>query len=139
MAFTGNVVCNSFKLAQWNGGVNFATATFKLALYTSAASLGVTTAAYTSAGEVSAGGYTAGGVPLTVTVQPTVDGTTTIVGFQNVTINAALTARGALIYMADASSTAVCVLDFGADKTSLSTFAIQFPVTAAATAILRLK
>jgi len=139
VAFTGNVACNSFKLAQWNGGVNFATATFKLALYTSAASLGATTAAYTSAGEVVAAGYTAGGVPLTVTVQPTIDGTTLVVGFQNVTINAALTARGALIYMVGAPNTAVCVLDFGSDKISTATFTVQFPVAAAATAILRLQ
>src|SRR5512139_2584581 len=103
MAFTGNTACNSFKLAQWTGGVNFATATFKLALYTANASLGATTAAYTSTDEVAASGYTAGGVTLTVTTQPLLDGSTVVVGFQNVAIAAAITARGALIYMDDVS------------------------------------
>lgn len=138
MAFTGNTACGSFKVAQWSGGVNFATATFKLALYTSAASLGSTTAAYTASGEIIAAGYTAGGVALTVSVQPTLSGDTVYVSFQNVTINAALTARGALIYMAGGANTAVCVLDFGADKTSTSTFTVQFPAAAATTAVLRL-
>lgn len=138
MAFTGNTPCNSFKLAAWTGGVNFATTTFKLALYTNSADLGATTAAYTATGEVSATGYTPGGVPLTVSVQPTLDGNTLVVGFSDVTINAALTARGALIYMVDGSNTAVAVLDFGADKTSTSAFTVQFPAPAASTAIIRI-
>lgn len=137
MAFTGNTTCNAFKLAAWKGGVNFGTTTFKLALYTSSASLGASTAAYTSAGEVVASGYAAGGVALTVTTQPVLDGDTVVVGFQNVSISAALTARGALIYMVDGSNTAVAVLDFGADKISTTTFTVQFPAPTAATAVVR--
>lgn len=136
MAFSGNTPCNSFKLAQWKGGVNFATTTFKMALYTSAATLGASTAAYTSSGEASGSGYTAGGVALTVSVQPTLDGNAVVVGFADVTLNAAITARGALIYMVDGSNTAVAVLDFGADKTSTTTFTVKFPAAAAATAII---
>ncbi len=137
MAFSGNTVCDSFKTAQWTGGVDFNTTTFKLALYTDSASLNSSTAAYTSAGEVVASGYTAGGVALSLSQAPVVSGGVLYVGFANVTFNAALTARGAIIYMVDGSNTAVCVLDFGADKTSSSTFTVQFPVAGTTTAILR--
>jgi len=137
MALTGNITCNAFKLAQWNGGINFATDTFYVALYTNAATLGATTPAYTSVGEVVAAGYPAGGVPLTVNVQPTAEGNTVYVSFADVTISAALTARGALIYKYGGPNTAVAVLDFGADKTSTMTFPIQFPAATATTAILR--
>ena len=139
MPFTGNAPCTAFKLAQWNGDIDFATDTYYIALYTNDATLGATTAAYTATGEVSASGYTAGGVPLTVSVQPTADGTTVYVSFADVTINAAFTARGALIYKQGGANTAVAVLDFGADKTSTTAFTIQFPAAGATTAILRLK
>lgn len=137
MAFTGNVACDSFKLAQWNGSINFATDTYYIALYTNAAALGATTAAYTATGEVVASGYTAGGVPLTVSVQPVAASNTVYASFADVTINAAFTARGALIYKHGGANTAVAVLDFGADKTSTSAFTIQFPAAGATTAILR--
>lgn len=139
MAFTGNTPCNAFKLAQWNGGINFATDTYYLALYTNSATLGVDTTVYTSAGEVVASGYTAGGVPLTVSVQPVSSGSTVYTSFADVTINAALTARGALIYKNAATKTAVAVLDFGADKTSRATFTVRFPAATLTDAILRLK
>jgi hypothetical protein len=137
MAFTGNAACSAFKVAQWNGGINFATDTYYLALYTNAAALGVDTPVYTTAGEVVAAGYPAGGVPLTVTVQPAASGSTVYVSFANVTVNAGLTARGALIYKNAATKTAVAVLDFGADKTSVATFTVQFPAPTATAAIIR--
>ena len=137
MAFTGNVACNAFKVAQWNGGINFATDTYYMALYTNAATLGVDTPVYTTAGEVVASGYSAGGVPLTVTIQPAASGSTVYASFANVTINAAFTARGALIYKNAATKTAVAVLDFGADKTSTVSFTVQFPAPTATAAILR--
>lgn len=136
MAFTGNTACTSFKLAQWTGDIDFATTQFKIALYTNAATLGESTSAYTSTGEVVATGYTAGGVALTVSLQPTADGSTVYVDFADATFSAALTARGALIYVDGGA--AVAVLDFGADKTSIATFTIQFPAPSASTAILRL-
>jgi len=139
MAFSGNAVCNVFKLAQWNGAINFSSDTYYMALYTNDATLGEATTAYTATGEIAASGYTAGGVPLTVITQPTASGTTVYMSFANVTINAAFTARGALIYKYGGSNTAVCVLDFGADKTSLSSFTVQFPAATASTAILRLE
>lgn len=137
MAFTGNTACSAFLTSQWTGGVNFATATFKLALYTNSATLGVDTAAYTSTGEVVASGYTAGGVTLTVTQQPVADGRAVYVDFADATFNAALTARGALLYID--GGPAVAVLDFGEDKTSAAALVVQFPAPTATAAILRLK
>jgi hypothetical protein len=137
MAFTGNTPCSAFMVAQWTGAIDFATDTFYIALYTNAASLGIDTAAYTATGEVVASGYTAGGVPLTVSVQPTASGRTVYVSFSDVSISAAFTARGALIYKHGGSNTAVAVLDFGADKTSTTTFTVQFPAADSTTAILR--
>jgi hypothetical protein len=139
MALTGNAVCNAFKTAQWSGDIDFSTDTFYMALYTNAAALSADTTAYTATGEVSASGYTAGGVPLTINTQPTASGTTVYMSFANVTVTAAFTARGALIYKYGGANTAVCVLDFGADKTSTTTFTVQFPAATATAAILRLE
>lgn len=137
MAFQGNVACNAFKVAQWTGGINFATDTYYLALYTNAATLGVDTLVYTATGEIVATGYAAGGVPLTVSVQPVASGSTVYLSFADVTLNIATTARGALIYKNAATKTAVAVLDFGADKTSTAAFTITFPAPTAAAAIIR--
>jgi hypothetical protein len=137
MAFQGNSVCNAFKLAQWAGTINFATDTFKIALYTNSAALGEATAAYTSTGEVVASGYPAGGATLAVNTQPTASGTVVYMSFANAVFTAALTARGALIYKD--GGPAVCVLDFGADKTSTTTFTVQFPAATSTSAILRLE
>jgi hypothetical protein len=134
MAFTGNFTANSFKTALLNGSVDFSADTFKIALYTNAASLDQTTTAYTPVGEVVAGGYTAGGEVLSPTVAA-VDGVS-FVSFGNVSWAGAITARGALIYKN--GGTAVCVLDFGADKTSALTFTVEFPPATSTTAILRL-
>ena len=133
---------NTFKLGMLNGDFDFGTDTFKIALYTGAASINQDTTAYTTDGEASASGYTAGGQVLTITQQPTIGNqtgnATVYLSFQNVTWNAAITARGALIYKSGSGNPAVCVLDFGADKTSTSTFTVQFPAVTSTTAIIRI-
>ena len=139
MAFTGNFTCNVFKTGLMNGDFDFSADTFYLALYTNEATLDPDTTAYTSTGEVVADGYTAGGQALTVSTTPTVgsSGTTAYISFDNVTWTSALTARGALIYKAGANG-AVCVLDFGSDKTSTTTFTVQFPAATNTSAIIRI-
>lgn len=133
---------NTFKVGMPSGDFDFGTDTFKIALYTGAASIGPETAAYTSDGEASASGYTAGGQALTVTQQPTIGSQTgnavAYLSFANVTWNAAITARGALIYKSGGGNPTVCVLDFGADKTSTSTFTVQFPAVTSTSAIIRI-
>ena len=134
MAFTGNATCTSFKTALFNGDVDFAADEIRIALYTDEASLDADTTAYTSDNEVVASGYTAGGEILT----PVVSSSTGVsfVTFSDVSWSAAITARGALIYKS--GGTAVCVLDFGADKTSTSTFEVQFPPANSNSAIIRI-
>jgi len=134
MAFTGNATADSFKTALLNGEVDFTDDTLKVALYTNAATLDASTTAYTTDGEVVASGYVAGGETLSATVS-TVDGVS-FVSFMNVSWSGAITARGALIYKD--GGTAVCVLDFGSDKTSTTTFTVEFPPATNTTAILRL-
>jgi hypothetical protein len=142
MAFTGNWTTNTFKVGLLDGTFNFTSGTFKIALYTNAAALDATTSAYTSDGEVTAGGYNAGGETLTVTQVPTVgasSGTVAYLSFSNVSWTSALTARGALIYLANGTTNpTVCVLDFGNDKTSSSTFTVQFPDPSNTSAIIRI-
>ena len=134
---------NTFKIGLLDGNFDFVAGNFKIALFTGAASIGPETTAYTPGmvGEVVASGYTAGGEPLTVTQVPTIgnqSGNATVyLSFQNVTWNSVLTARGALIYDAD-SNASVCVLDFGADKTSTTTFTVQFPAATSTAAIIRI-
>jgi len=132
---------NTFKIGLLDGGYDFAAGSFKIALYTGAASIGPETTAYTTTGEVVASGYTAGGEALTVTQVPTIGSqtgnATAYISFGNVTWTSSLTARGALIY--DATTLAsVCVLDFGADKTSTTTFTVQFPAATNTAAIIRI-
>lgn len=131
---------NTFKTGLASGTFNFNTDTFKIALYTGAASLDATTVSYTTSGEVSASGYTAGGEVLTVTTTPTTGntGTTAYISFANVSWTSALTARGALIYKVGVSNPTVCVLDFGSDKTSTATFTVQFPTANNTDAIIRI-
>lgn len=140
MAFTGNWACNTFKTGMMNGTFNFTSGTFKIALYTNAATLDATTTAYTSTGEVVASGYTAGGLALTIAQVPTVgnSGTTAYISFNNAVWTSSLTARGALIYQTTTGNPAVCVLDFGSDKTSSATFTVQFPDPSNTSAIIRL-
>lgn len=134
---------NAFKVGLLDGGYDFAAGNFKIALFDGTASIGPETAAYTigMTGEVVATGYTQGGEALTVTQVPTIGtqsgNATAYLSFQNVTWTAALTARGALIYNADTNAS-VCVLDFGADKTSTSTFTVQFPAVTSTAAIIRI-
>jgi hypothetical protein len=136
VAFTGNYTCNSFKSGLINGDFDFDTNTIKMALYTNAATLDEDTAAYTTTGEVSASGYTAGGV--TLTVEKGLTNNTAFISFENVTISAAFTARGALIYKSGSGNPAICVLDFGSDKTSTATFTVTFPTASSADALIRL-
>ena len=141
MAFTGNYTCNSFLTGLMNGTFNFTSGTFKIALYTNAAALTQLTSAYTTDGEVVASGYTAGGNTLTVNQVPIIGGSnpyTAYISFANTSWTSALTARGALIYQSGGGNPAVCVLDFGNDKTSTTTFTVQFPAATNTAAIIRI-
>lgn len=137
-------MCTSFKVELLDGVHNFDTGgdTFKIALYTSSATLGATTTAYTTSNEVSSSGtnYTAGGNTLTVSQVPTSTGTTAFLDFADTTwASATITARGALIYNSSKSNKAVAVLDFGSDKTSTNgDFTIIFPTADASNAIIRI-
>jgi hypothetical protein len=142
MAIT-QAVCNSFKTEILTGTHNFTASTghtFKLALYTSSATLNKSTTAYSATNEVAdSGTYSAGGASLTSST-PTLSTDTAVCDFADVSFTSAtITARGALIYNSSASNKAVCVLDFGSDQTSTaSTFSIIFPTADAANAILRI-
>ena len=155
MAIT-TAMCTSFKSELLQGIHNFHNGsgggtttttgtgnTFKIALYTSSATLAASTTAYATTNEVSGTGYTAGGNTLT-NVDPTTSGTTALTDFADTTwSSASITARGALIYncstTAGSANRAVCALDFGADKTSTSgDFVIQFPAADASNAIIRI-
>jgi hypothetical protein len=140
MAFTGNFSCNVFKTGLMNGTFNFTSGTFYIALYTNDATLDASTTAYTATGEVVASGYSAGGLALTIAQAPTVgnSGSTAYISFDNAAWTSALTARGALIYQSGGGNPAVCVLDFGADKTSTATFTVQFPAVSNTSAIIRI-
>lgn len=142
MAFTGSFMCTSFKKELLSGDHTIKVSggdTFKMALYTSSATLNADTTAYTTTNEVAGTNYTAGGVTLT-NVDPQSGGTTGFTQFANVTFtNVTLTARGALIYNASEGNKAVAVMDFGADKTSTAgDFTVTMPTNAAATALLRI-
>jgi hypothetical protein len=144
MAFTGNFMCTSFKQEVLQGIHNFTTSTgdvFKLALYTNSASFTAATTAYTATNEVAnSGSYAAGGGSL-VNVTPTTSGTTAFTDFDDLSFTTAtITARGAMIYNSSAAGNpAVCILDFGSDKTSTTgTFTIQFPTADASNAIIRI-
>jgi len=149
-------MCTSFKQEILQGIHNFTSGsgggtttttvscnTFKIALYTSSASLGATTTAYSTSNEVSGTNYTAGGNTLT-NVTPTTSSTTALTDFADTTWSSStITARGALIYnsstTAGTANRAIVVLDFGADKTSTNgDFTIQFPAAGASTAIIRI-
>jgi len=135
MAFTGNYTCNVFKTGLLNADFDFATDTIKIALYTNSVTLDASTTAYTTTGEVVATGYTAGGNTLTPTVS--ISNNIAFVTFANTSWTGAFTARGALIYKAGANG-AICVLDFGSDKTSATTFQVQFPPATSTSAIIRI-
>ena len=139
MAIT-QAMCTSFKVDLLDGEHDFGADTFKIALYTSSATLDATTTAYSATNETSGTGYTAGGNTLTVSTTPTSSGTTAYISFANTTWStASITARGALIYNSTNADKAVAVLDFGSDKTSTAgDFTIQFPTADASNAIIRI-
>jgi hypothetical protein len=126
----------SFKQQLLQAVHDFDTDTFKVALYTASADLSATTTVYTVTGEVVGTGYTAGGAATTTSVSVT--DTTAFVNFSNVVWTAAITARGALIYNSSKSNKAVAVLDFGADKTSTTTFTVAMPTNSSTSALIRL-
>ena len=146
MAISSSTLTTSFKQALLDGEMDFSSDTsqvFKIALYTSAATLDADTTAYTASNEVANGdGYTTTGNTLTISTNPTNGGSGTVVylSFANTTWSAAsITARGALIYQSGGSNPSVAVINFGADKTSTSgDFTIQFPTANATDAIIRI-
>jgi hypothetical protein len=141
MAFTGNFACNTFKTGLMNGSFNFTSGSFYIALYTNAATLDATTTAYTTTGEATGGNYSAGGQLLTISQTPTIGNQTGIatsyISFNNASWTGSITARGALIYKGGDNG-AICVLDFGNDKTSANTFTVQFPAVTNTSAIIRI-
>lgn len=126
----------SFKAELYQAVHNLLTDTLKIALYTANANLDADTTVYSSANEVVAAGYTAGGATLTGVTLGT-SGYTAYVNFNNVSWTTAVTARCALIYNTSKSNKSVAVLDFGADKTSTTTFLITMPQNTATTALIR--
>jgi hypothetical protein len=144
MAIT-SAICTSFKQEILVGTHNFTATTgdtFKIALYTSSATLGAGTTAFSATNEItntSGTAYTSGGATLT-SVTPTTSGTTAFCDFDDVSYtSASFTANGALIYNSSQSNKAVCAIAFGSDKTVTSgTFTIQFPTADATDAIIRI-
>lgn len=147
MAIT-QAMCTSFKDQLLEAVHDFRSAggdVFKIALYSSAATLDATTTAYTSSDEVAnSGTYSAGGGTLT-NITPTTSGTTAFTDFDDISFTSAtINARGALIYNSTPTHTytnpSVAVLDFGGDKISTAgTFTIQFPTADASNAIIRIQ
>jgi len=144
MAIT-SAICTSFKQELLVGTHNFTATsgdTFKIALFTSSATLGAGTTAFSTSEEItnsSGTAYTSGGATLT-SVTPTTSGTTALCDFADVSFtSASFTANGALIYNSSESNKAVASIAFGGDKTVTSgTFTIQFPTADATNAIIRL-
>ena len=141
-----SAICNTFKTEVLKAVHNFTASSgnsFKLALYTSSASMGASTTAYTTTNEIantSGSAYTAGGKALT-SVTPVLDGSTACCDFADISFtSASFTANGCLIYNDTASGDpGVCVIAFGGDKTvSSGTFTIQFPAADASNAIVRI-
>lgn len=146
MAIT-SAICTSFKkeLLERKHDFNATSGhTFKIALYTSSATLGAATTAYTTTNEVVGTGYTAGGTTLT-NIDPTSSGTTAFIDFNDATwASATITAAGAVIYNTTTdggtgTTNAVAVISFGGDKTSTNgDFVVSFPSADASNAIIRL-
>lgn len=135
MAFTGNATCDTFKSGLFNGQFKFdGSQNYYIALYNNSATLNAQTTVYTTNGEISGSGYTPGGALLTITEG--FSNGVEYVTFANVTWYGAFTVRGALIYQDGGA--AVCVLDFGSEKASQNSFAVQFPVAGPTTGLIRL-
>jgi len=128
----------SFKQQLLEAVHDFSTDTFYMALYTANADIGAATTAYTATGEISGTGYTATGQVMTG-ISVSVTGTTAFINFSNVVwTTGAFTARGALIYNLTKSNKSVAVLDFGADKTTTSSFTVVMPSNSSTTSLIRL-
>ena len=144
MAIT-QAICNSFKKQLLEADMNFKQTggdAFKLALYSSTATLNSATTSFTTTAQVpNSGQYTSGGGTL-VNLGTSITAGVARVDFADRSFTGVtLTARGALIYntSSDTTNASVCVLDFGADKTATSgTFTIQFPAPTSTAAILRI-
>ena len=140
-----SAICNSFKQEILVATHDFTASTgdtFKIALFTSSATLGASTTAYSATNEITndaGSAYTAGGEDLT-SVTPVLDSSTAVCDFDNVSwTSATFTANGALIYNSSKSNKAVCAIAFGGDKTATNgTFTIQFPTADASNAIIRI-
>lgn len=138
MAITA-ALCNSFKRELLAMSPHTAADVYKIALFTSAATLSKATTAYAATGEVSGTGYTAGGQTL-AGFSATLDSDTAILDWTTdpTWANASITARGALIYNSTRGGAAVAVLDFGADVSSTNaSFTVQLPVPTAAAGLIR--
>jgi hypothetical protein len=135
--------CTSFKQELAQGVHNFSAVggdAFKLALYTSAATLGATTTVYTTTGEASGTGYSEGGIALT-NVGVATSGVIAYLSFVSPAVftGVTLTCRGALIYNSSKSNKAVCVLDFGDDISALGqNLNVTFPPVNLTSAIIRI-
>ena len=144
MAIT-SAIATSFKQELLVGTHNFTASSgnsFKLALYTSSATLNKSTTAYSSSNEISntsGSAYSAGGAALT-SVTPALSTDTACCDFSDLSFtSASFTANGCLIYNDTNADRAVCAIAFGSDKTVTSgTFTIQFPTADASNAIIRI-
>lgn len=139
MAITA-AICNSYK-QEILSGVHLAANTYKIALYTSSATLSKATTAYSGTNEVGSGnGYTTGGATLSG-FSTSLDGDTAVLTFSTpITWNSAsFTARGALIYNSSVSDKAVVVLDFGQDYTATNgSFTVNLPTANGTTGLIRI-
>ena len=127
----------SFKAQLYQGIHDLTTDVIKIALYTANANLNADTTVYSSTNEVAATGtYVAGGATMTGITVSTSD-YTAYVGFNNVSWTGVITARCALIYNSTQGNKSVAVLDFGSDKTSVTTFLITMPANTSTTALIR--
>ena len=141
MAITQSMA-TSFKKELLEGKHNFLASggnSFKLALYTSSATMGAATTAFTTTNQASGTNYTSGGNALT-NINPSSSGTTAFTDFADLTFGTAtITARGCMIYNSSATNASVATIDFGGDKTSTAgDFTIVFPAAASSTAIIRI-
>jgi len=144
-----NALCTSWKVeilqglhnhTSGSGGGSATTGNaFKIALYTSSASLSAATTAYSATNEVSGTNYSAGGAALT-NVTPTSSSTTSFLDWADVTwSSSSITTRFALVYNSTVSNKAVLVLDFSSDQTSSSgDLTISWPTADASSAIIRI-
>lgn len=147
----GQTLATSFKVEILDGIHNFgvgvirattAADTFKIALYTTLATLNSTTTVYTTQDEVTGTGYVAGGNTLVISQAPTSTNTETVawLNFENSSwANATFSADGALIYNSTQGNKAVAVLNFGSTKTTTNqTFTVTFPASTSSAAIIRI-